>query len=155
MISESQITRTTPEEWIGRCAEFAEQGLSVVDWLTAVDRGVELEVLVLLVEPGTGRAVMVGCRVAADSPRIPSLSGMFPGADWHERETAEMFGIDFVGRESTDPLLLREATNPPLRKSVPLPERVLTPWPGAESDSGRRRRKLPPGVRAEWLNDDE
>ena len=152
MITESQIVRTTPDRWIATCVEFAEQGTTVVDWLTAVDRGHELEVLLLLVEPGTERAVMIGCRIAADTPAIASLSQLFPGADWHERETAEMFGIDFVGRESTEPLLLREGVYPPLRKSVPLSERVRTPWPGAEPESGRRRRKLPPGVRAEWMN---
>lgn len=154
MITEDQIVRTTPDEWVAVCAQFADQGLSVVDWLTAVDRGAELEVLVLLVEPGTGRLVMVGCRIASDAPSLASLSQLFPGADWHERETAEMFGIDFAGRESTEPLLLREPTHPPLRKSVALSERVRTPWPGAEPETGRRRRKLPPGVRAEWMNDE-
>lgn len=155
MITEDQLVRTTAAEWVATCAKFADQGLSVVDWLTAVDRGHELELLVLLVDPGTERAVMIGCRIASEAPSIASLTQLFPGADWHERETAEMFGIDFIGRESTDPLLLRERTYPPLRKSVPLSERVQTQWPGAEADSGRRRRKLPPGVRAEWMNDEQ
>ena len=154
MITEDQIVRTTHDKWMDTCVEFAQQGLSVVDWLTAIDRGADLELLALLVEPGTGRGVIVGCRIAAQAPSIASISPTFPGADWHERETAEMFGIDFVGRESTEPLLLREPTHPPLRKSVALSERVHTSWPGAEPDSGRRRRRLPPGVRAEWMNDE-
>ena len=155
MITEGQIVRARPETWVPRCLELSEQGMSAVDWLTAVDRGDELELLVLLIEPGTERAVMVGCRVAGNSPSIASLSPFFPGADWHERETAEMFGVDFVGRESTEPLLLREKVKPPLRESAPLPERVQTPWPGAEPETGRRRPKLPPGVRAEWTAGDD
>jgi NADH-quinone oxidoreductase subunit C len=155
MSTRTEVVATTPEQWLAVCSDYADQGVDVVDWLTAVDREVGLEVVVCLVNPGSGAAVLVSCTVDADVPRIQSLSGRFPGADWHERETAEMFGVEFIGRESIERLLLRQPDRTPLRKSSPLGARVDVPWPGSDDDAGRRRRKLPPGVRAEWVTDDQ
>lgn len=155
MITEREVESVSPDAWLATCASFAERGSSTVDWLTAIDREDGLEVVACLVNPGTSDCVLVSSRVEGDSPRIPSLALIFPGADWHERETAEMFGIEFTGRASTEPLLLKPSGETPLRKSSPLDARVQTPWPGAEPGSGRRRRKLPPGVRAEWVTDDQ
>lgn len=156
MIRDEQIVDVSASEWVGACLDQRERGLCAVDWLTAVDAGETLLVLVHLVEPGTGNEVIVRTAVGASEPRVESLVEFFPSADWHERETTEMFGIDFMGRESTPALLLRaEATTPPLRRDSPLTERVNTAWPGEEESKSRRRRKLPPGVREEWVVSDE
>lgn len=155
MTTQTEVVATTSEQWLAVCSAYADQGVDVVDWLTAIDREAALEIVVCLVNPGSGSAVLISCVVDAGAPRIPSLSGRFPGADWHERETAEMFGVEFTGRTNTEPLLLRSTAPAPLRKSAPLAARVETPWPGADPDTGRRRRKLPPGVRSEWVAGDE
>ena len=87
---------------------------------------------------------------------------MYAGARWHERETAEMFGVGFTSPEgeplSLDGLLLPEGfEGHPLRKDFVLASRVAKPWPGAkepgESDhdaAPSRRRTRPPGVPEEW-----
>ena len=155
MITEEDVLSVAPQAWVDTCASLAARGVSVVDWLTAIDREVGLDLVVCLVNPGTAECVLVSCRFEGEHPRIASLSSMFPGADWHERETAEMFGVEFIGRESTERLLSRQPDRTPLRKSSPLEARVDVPWPGADSDGGRRRRKLPPGVRADWITDDK
>ena len=65
--------------------------------------------------------------VAADADRG------FEGASWHERETHEMFGIDFAGHPGLVPLLLPEGfEGHPLRKEFVLATRVAKPWPGAK-----------------------
>lgn len=151
----TKVVRTSPEEWLSSCRGYIQNGLSVVDWLTAIDRIDRLEVLVNLVRPETGESVLVSCDLDPNAAAIASLTEEFPGADWHERETAEMFGIAFSHRESTDPLLLREPTPPPLRKSYALKQRVDVAWPGVEKSSARKRRKLPPGVRREWTDSDD
>jgi NADH-quinone oxidoreductase subunit C len=57
--------------------------------------------------------------------------GVYAGADWHEREAAEMFGIDFVGHPNLVKLYLPDAfEGHPLRKSFPLLSREVKPWPG-------------------------
>jgi hypothetical protein len=89
---------------------------------------------------------------------IASVTDLYPGADWHERETHEMFGVDFPGHPDLKPLLLApEFEGHPLRKDFVLASRVVKPWPGAkEPGEGRgtarkRAPKRPPGVPEDWI----
>ena len=69
--------------------------------------------------------------VPKDDPQLPTLVEVYGGADWHEREAAEMFGIDFVGHPNLNKLYLTdEFEGYPLRKSYPLLSREVKPWPG-------------------------
>jgi NADH:ubiquinone oxidoreductase subunit C len=43
---------------------------------------------------------------------IESIAGIWPAADWPEREIRDYFGVEFLGRESTPPLMLREGDPP-------------------------------------------
>jgi NADH-quinone oxidoreductase subunit C len=52
--------------------------------------------------------VVVRTRVPRNSPIVPSITDIYAGANWHERETAEFFGIDFTGHPHLIPLLLPE-----------------------------------------------
>lgn len=52
--------------------------------------------------------VVVRTRVPRDNPELPTISQVFPGANWHERETHDFFGIQFVGHPDLSPLLLPE-----------------------------------------------
>ena len=62
---------------------------------------------------------------------IDTIRDIFPGADWHERETYEMFGISFRGHPTLQPLYLpTEFEGHPLRKDFPLLARQVKPWPG-------------------------
>jgi NADH-quinone oxidoreductase subunit C len=64
-------------------------------------------------------------------PRAQSWVPVYPGADWHERECWEMFGIDFEGHPAMRHLYLpSEFEGHPLRKDFPLLAREVKPWPG-------------------------
>ena len=52
--------------------------------------------------------VVVRARIPRDKPEIPTISEVFSGANWHERETHDFFGIKFVGHPDLSPLLLPE-----------------------------------------------
>ena len=66
-----------------------------------------------------------------DSMTIDTWTGVFAGADWHEREAWEMFGVTFTGHPRLRHLYLpTEFEGHPLRKDFPLLARVVTPWPG-------------------------
>jgi NADH-quinone oxidoreductase subunit C len=66
-----------------------------------------------------------------DDPRIESWTPVYAGADWHERETHEMYGFDFVGHPHLVKLYLPgEFDGFPLRKDFPLLAREVKPWPG-------------------------
>ncbi len=50
----------------------------------------------------------VRVRVPRSNPQLPTISAIYPGADWHERETHDFFGIKFLGHPNLIPLLLPE-----------------------------------------------
>ncbi len=69
--------------------------------------------------------------VTEDAPRVDSWVSVYPGADWHERECWEMYGIDFVGHPKIRRLYLpAEFEGNPLRKDFALLAREVKPWPG-------------------------
>ncbi len=62
---------------------------------------------------------------------VSSWTDVYAGADWHERECWEMYGIDFVGHPEIRKLYLPgDFEGNPLRKDFPLLARVIKPWPG-------------------------
>ena len=66
-----------------------------------------------------------------DDMRIESWVPIYSGADWHEREAWEMFGIDFVGHPHLHHIYLPgDFEGHPLRKDFPLVARMVKPWPG-------------------------
>jgi NADH-quinone oxidoreductase subunit C len=66
-----------------------------------------------------------------DDPSIDSWVSVYRGADWHERETWEMFGITFVGHPHLVHMYLPGGfEGHPLRKDFPLLARRVKPWPG-------------------------
>ena len=72
-------------------------------------------------------------KVACDAadPRCPTLQDLWAGANWHEREANEMFGIVFEGHPHLVKLLLPEQfEGHPLRKDFALMTREAKPWPG-------------------------
>src|SRR5690606_28987151 len=66
-----------------------------------------------------------------DDLSLPTWLPVYAGVNWHERESHEMFGIDFVGHGHLAPLYLPgEFEGHPLRKDFPLLARIVKPWPG-------------------------
>ena len=113
--------------------------LSAIDWSNEVEAGdslkdqVEerLELLSTVGDLTEGRRVTFSTTLESDSPTIPTLTEVFAGANWHEREAAEMFGIDFTGHPDLTNLYLPDRfIGNPLRKSYPLLSREVKPWPG-------------------------
>jgi NADH-quinone oxidoreductase subunit C len=67
----------------------------------------------------------------ADGGTVESWVGVYPGADWHERECWEMYGIHFAGHPALRHLYLpSEFEGHPGRKDFPLLAREVKPWPG-------------------------
>jgi len=71
------------------------------------------------------------------APRAESWVPLFRGAEWHEREAWEMYGIEFEGHPGLRHLYLPgEFEGHPLRKDFPLLARELKPWPGLVNVEG-------------------
>jgi len=52
--------------------------------------------------------VVIRTRLDRSKAEVPTITDIYAGANWHERETAEFFGINFVGHPHLIPLLLPE-----------------------------------------------
>lgn len=113
--------------------------LSAIDWANKVEAGDELdeeveehiELMSALSDLSEGKLVILSTRLSADQPRVQSLIEVFAGANWHEREAFEMFGIEFEGHPNLIHLYLPDGfVGNPLRKSYPLLSREVKPWPG-------------------------
>lgn len=137
-------------------------GCGFFDFLSAVD---ELDhgfrvVCHLAARPtGAGgiRHLLLATRLPRERPLLETVTGLYAGASWHERETHEMFGVDFASAGEVmalEPLLLpEEFEGHPLRKDFVLAARVARPWPGAkepgesEHDAPAPRRRAGRGGR--------
>ena len=151
------------DEWVAEVTAARDRGFDYFDWLTAVDQlddtdapGFDVVTHLWCIE--RREHLLLRTRVPAAEPALASLVGVFAGAAWHERETYEMFGIDFTGHPDLKPLLLPDGfEGHPLRKDFILAARAAKAWPGAkepgESDADThggaapgRRKTRPPGV---------
>lgn len=136
--------------WHAALSAARDEGFDLLRFVTAIDRGDVLELVACVMRSVPFDVMTVRTRVG--DAQIDTVSDLWPAAVWHERETAEMFGVRFLGLTDDRPLLLHDHTGaPPLRKDVWLAARAERPWPGAfEPGKGRgnasRRRQLPPGV---------
>src|SRR5690606_11126657 len=147
-----QAVRTARDDTALACDFF--------DWLSAVDEESDgFRVVAHLWSTRHRHGHLIRTLVPREAPVVDSVVESCPGADWHERETHEMFGVTFSGHPHRRPLLLPpEFEGHPLRKDFVLAARVAKAWPGAKEPGephgggARRQPMLPPGVPApgEW-----
>ncbi|GGV02253.1 hypothetical protein GCM10010495_11620 [Kitasatospora herbaricolor] len=152
------ITVDVPaEHWIEALTAARDTlGLRYFDWLSAVDElaeGFSVAAHLAALDDTGVRHLLVRTRVPRERAALPTAVGVYAGAGWHERETHEMFGIDFSGHPHLVTLLLPDGfEGHPLRKEFVLAARVAKAWPGAkepgesEGDGPARRKMQPAGV---------
>jgi NADH-quinone oxidoreductase subunit C len=143
------------DSWLAEVRQARDGGFTYLDHLTVIDRQGSWQMVVHLVNLDQAERVLMTTTVGDGRSEADSITPLFPGANWHEREAAEMFGIAFVGHPDPRPLLTRAPiTRAPMSRATPLPARTQTPWPGAPADdaaraAGRRRNRVP-GVLESW-----
>ena len=77
------------------------------------------------------KAVTIKADLPDDDLSIATWIPVYAGANWHEREAAEMFGITFTGHPNPRKLYLPgDFQGNPMRKDYPLLSRRIKPWPG-------------------------
>jgi NADH-quinone oxidoreductase subunit C len=122
-----QVSLTVkPEHIVKACKalrdEFSFERLSA---LTAVDYWPQVEPRfhVIYQLQSISKNIRLGLRVPVDGndPSLPTIEGIFPNANWHERETWDMFGIRFEAHPDLRRILMPEDwVGYPLRKDYPL-----------------------------------
>jgi NADH-quinone oxidoreductase subunit C len=105
-----------------------ELAFSVLVELTAVDfwpREPRFEVIYILLSLEHRHRLRLKVRLAGDSASVATVSGIWPAADWLEREVWDLFGIVFDGHPDLRRLLMPEDWEGfPLRKDYPVQIRM-------------------------------
>lgn len=147
-----QAGDVAPADWLTFWQQGQQDGFTWWDTLAATDGESGITVLARALRPGDGVARSACVHLDPDAAVLTSLSSVFGGATWCEREVAEMLGVLFVGLSDNRTLLLRApAAVPPLSRRAWLDARSQQPWPGAARDPGEHasgaRRSNPAGRR--------
>ncbi len=99
--------------------EFGFTFLRCITGVDQMDQGIEL--VYSLFSYTNRHAVHIKTLLPPATPAIDSITPFWLGADWHEREIAEMFGVTFTGHPNPKHLLLDDdMTIHPLLKAHPL-----------------------------------
>jgi len=131
-MKESRLKVSTSPTHIKEVSLFARDTLgfdhistvSGVDWIAKSQ--LEVEYFVGSTTPGQEDFILaISELVARENPVVPTLIEVWRGVEYHERETHEMFGINFQGHPNQSHILLPEDWNdlPPLRKDYVSPGR--------------------------------
>lgn len=132
-VREKRLKVTTTPEKIKEVGLFVRDELgfdhiscvSGTDWIAKNE--IEVIYFVGAVSKPGYEAIIIALaeRPKRDNPTVPTLIDVWPGAEYHERETHEMLGVDFSGHPNLKNLLLPEDWNdiPPLRKDYISPGR--------------------------------
>ena len=101
-----------------------ELDFAMLSWIAGVDwlpRDPRFEVVYGLLSLSRAARVTLKVAVGEENPKVPSVVGVWPTADWHERETFDFYGIEFTGHPRLERILLPEDwVGWPLRKDSPL-----------------------------------
>jgi NADH-quinone oxidoreductase subunit C len=130
------VRLVAPEDWLLTVEAARNDGYQFFDWLGAEDLiGRQDALLVVLALRRLDRpadVLLLGTELTREAPRLDSVRGVYAGAAWHEREAAELFGIEFSGGQPGRLLLAAGFTGTPLRKDEVLAARTAMTWPGAK-----------------------
>ncbi|HXF89643.1 MAG TPA: NADH-quinone oxidoreductase subunit C [Xanthobacteraceae bacterium] len=103
------------DDW--RCQFWSIIDVTAVDW---PGREKRFDVVYHFLSPKQNRRIRVKIEVGEGEP-VPSITGVFPGADWFEREAYDLYGVLFTGHPDMRRLLTDYGfEGHPLRKDFPL-----------------------------------
>ena len=102
-----------------------QDGFNFLTFLTGIhypnNKGAELGVIYQLHDMPKNRRVRLKLFTSIGETHVPSLTGLFPGANWMERETFDFYGVLFTGHPNLKRILNMDEMNYfPMRKEYPL-----------------------------------
>jgi NADH-quinone oxidoreductase subunit C len=107
------------------CRDDAELNLDFLALITGTDfpQTNEIQIVYHLESVGKLHRIALRTRLPRDNPRIAAVTDVWPAADWHERETYDLLGVDFTGHPNLTRILLPEDwVGFPLRKDYEFPK---------------------------------
>lgn len=125
-----EVTLAVDREAIVEICRFAKEqlGYTLLLDISGVDNfGTDprFEVVYELYQFERGDHLRLKVQAPEDDARVPSVTGIWPAADWHEREAYDMYGITFDGHPDLRRILMWDGYPFfPLRKDFPLAGRA-------------------------------
>jgi NADH-quinone oxidoreductase subunit C len=122
--------RVSAPRWLATARVLRDEvGCRYFNWLSAVDwKDKGLEVVCRLENLDHGLAVMLRCPLSPGDAHCSTLTGLFRGADWMERECYDLLGVIFDGHPDLRRILLSEDwEGHPLRKDYAV-DMPFTPY---------------------------
>ncbi len=111
--------RVAKENLVALIAELKSQGYDHLSLITGIDKKDKLEVVYHLHNVKENQYIVV--RTETSDERVPSISSLYPSANWEEREQYDMLGLVFEGHPNMKRLFLPESwVGHPLRKNYDL-----------------------------------
>ena len=105
------------------CRDDGELDCRMLLCLACVDYEERFELVYFLQSLVHERTLVLKADVPYDSPALPTVTSIWPAADWYEREAYDLFGVVFEGHPDPSPLLLYpEFEGFPGRKEYPFNE---------------------------------
>jgi NADH-quinone oxidoreductase subunit C len=100
-----------------RLKELPELAYETLNWIAGVDLGTELESVYHVYSWHTNTYLELHVTVPRAKAELDTVTGVWPAADWHERESWDMVGIRYVGHPDLRRILLKDDfVGHPLRK---------------------------------------
>jgi NADH-quinone oxidoreductase subunit C len=144
-IGDARVIRVTPEDVRATLERLRGEGFAMLIDIGGADypgREPRFDVVYHLIklaststtvaQIGQPERVRVLCGVPENDPAVPTMSDLWPAADWAEREVYDLFGVTFSGHPDLRRIQMPvEWEGYPLRKDYPLrgPAREKTPRP--------------------------
>jgi len=127
------------EAWTGACRFLKdEHGFDMMVDLCGADyptRKERFEVVIHLRRMQDGARLRLKSRLDSSDPRLDSITGLYPAANWFEREAFDLFGIAFVGHNDLRRILTDYGfIGHPFRKDFPISGHVEMRY---DPDQGR------------------
>ena len=88
------------------CREDSDLDSKMLLCLACVDYQERFELVYVLQSLARECSLVIKTSVSYDAPVLPSVSPVWPAADWYEREAHDLFGVSFAGNPDLSPLLL-------------------------------------------------
>jgi len=127
-----------PEDYRALCERLAAEGYDFPRAISGLDMGYGLRVTLQLTRMKDLAKVTVRTDVPYEDPVVPSVTDLWPGVEWYEREAYDMLGIRFAGHPDLRRILLEDewALHPLLKRydtgGYLLPGWEAKPWPDPE-----------------------
>ena len=120
VVAGDDVARVPPDELVGFVEQVRSSGYAMFVDLCAVDyftREPRFEVAINVVSVSPPRRLRILVGVPGDQPVLPTITGVYPGANFYEREAWDLLGIEFEGHPDLTRILLPdEWVGHPLRK---------------------------------------